>query len=215
MTRTRTIHHPISGAGRKRIKPHQLVIGIGCFMGAVHASSPASCRSSPKWHDDKRRSPRGVRRHPRRAEGRLLHGHPRACSCGARSLFAERVRNWERGAPDDRAHHAEERQAAPRATSAPASTCRRCCATRPPGIMHSLIYFGFLVLLVVTDGARDRPPAARRRSSSCTARTYQAYAFVGDVAGVVFLVGIVWAIVRRYVAAARTASASRPSPSTR
>src|SRR5690606_29187350 len=30
--------------------------------------------------------------------------------------------------------------------------------------------------------------------------TYQAYSFVGDAAGVVFLVGIVWAIVRRYIA---------------
>ena len=29
-------------------------------------------------------------------------------------------------------HHRQERQAPPRATSGPASTCRRCCATRPP-----------------------------------------------------------------------------------
>ena len=28
---------------------------------------------------------------------------------------------------------------------------------------------------------------------------YLAYSFIGDLAGVVFLVGIVWAIVRRYV----------------
>ena len=58
--------------------------------------------------------------------------------------------NWERGAPDRRATTAEEHQAPPRATSAPASTCRRCCATPPPALMHSLIYFGFLVLLAVT-----------------------------------------------------------------
>ena len=29
-------------------------------------------------------------------------------------------------------------------TSAPACGCRRCCATRPPGVMHSFIYFGFV-----------------------------------------------------------------------
>ena len=30
-------------------------------------------------------------------------------------------------------------------TSAPACGCRRCCATPPPALMHSFIYFGFLV----------------------------------------------------------------------
>ena len=30
-------------------------------------------------------------------------------------------------------------------------------------------------------------------------RTYQAYAFVGDAAGLIFTVGVLWAILRRYV----------------
>ena len=70
---------------------------------------------------------------------------------------------------------------------------------RPPALMHSMIYFGFLVLLGVTTVLEVDHQLPRERSSSCTARTYQAYAFVGDAAGLVFLVGIVWAIVRRYV----------------
>ena len=30
-------------------------------------------------------------------------------------------------------------------------------------------------------------------------RTYMAYSFIGDLAGLVFLVGILWAIARRYI----------------
>ena len=30
-------------------------------------------------------------------------------------------------------------------------------------------------------------------------KTYMAYSFIGDLAGTVFLVGIVWAVLRRYV----------------
>ena len=66
------------------------------------------------------------------------------------------------------------------------------------GIMHSLIYFGFLVLLAVTtvlEINHQLPESAKFLHGTI----YQAYAFVGDVAGLVFLVGVVWAIVRRYV----------------
>ena len=64
--------------------------------------------------------------------------------------------------------------------------------------MHSMIYFGFLVLLGVTtvlEIDHQLPESAKFLHG----QTYQAYSFVGDLAGVVFLVGIVWAIVRRYV----------------
>ena len=47
--------------------------------------------------------------------------------------FANRMKNWERGAPAAPSHHDQERQSVARRTSAPAPTCRRCCATRPPG----------------------------------------------------------------------------------
>ena len=46
--------------------------------------------------------------------------------------FAERVRNWERGGPDRRRTTPKTSSAAS-PTSAPACTCARCCATRPPG----------------------------------------------------------------------------------
>ncbi|MFM7064296.1 MAG: heterodisulfide reductase-related iron-sulfur binding cluster, partial [Actinomycetes bacterium] len=66
------------------------------------------------------------------------------------------------------------------------------------GIMHSMIYFGFLILLAVTtvlEINHQLPESAKFLHGD----VYKAYAFVGDFAGLVFTAGVVWAIVRRYV----------------
>ena len=66
------------------------------------------------------------------------------------------------------------------------------------GLMHSMIYFGFLVLLAVTtvlEVDHQMPEDLKFLQGD----VYRAYAFVGDAAGLVFLGGVVWAIVRRYV----------------
>jgi Fe-S oxidoreductase/nitrate reductase gamma subunit len=66
------------------------------------------------------------------------------------------------------------------------------------GIMHSMIYFGFLVLLAVTSVLEinhQLPESLKFLHGSI----YEGYAFIGDLAGAVFLGGIVWAIIRRYV----------------
>jgi len=112
--------------------------------------------------------------------------------------FADRMKNWERGRP------------APTRRTTPANAKRRFgdyragvymrTLLRDPaaGVMHSLIYFGFLVLLGVTtvlEIDHQLPESAKFLQG----RTYQAYAFVGDLAGVAFTLGLVIAIVRRYV----------------
>jgi Fe-S oxidoreductase/nitrate reductase gamma subunit len=66
------------------------------------------------------------------------------------------------------------------------------------GVMHSLIYFGFLVLVAVTavlEIDHQLPDDAKFLHGT----TYQAYIFVGDAAGLVFLAGIGLAVLRRYV----------------
>ena len=66
------------------------------------------------------------------------------------------------------------------------------------GAMHSLIYFGFIVLFVATvvlEVDHQLPESLKFLHG----RTYQAYAATADVFGVVFVVGIVWAIGRRYI----------------
>ena len=92
---------------------------------------------------------RGVRRHPRRAAGRVLHRHPGDVGVGRHRLRRPRS---QLGA----------RRARPTAQRPPKNVKRRLADFRAgvymrtllrdpaAGLMHSLIYFGFLVLLGVT-----------------------------------------------------------------
>ncbi len=112
-------------------------------------------------------------------------------------LFSQRVRNWERGQPDDRS---TTRANAGRRLRDFRSGAYMQTLLRDPaaGIMHSLIYFNFLVLLAVTTvlEINHQVPESMKFLHG---QTYQAYSLVGDVAGALFLVGVTWAIVRRYV----------------
>lgn len=112
-------------------------------------------------------------------------------------LFSQRVRNWQRGAPDNRATTTG--NVARRLKDFRAGVYMQTLLRDPAaGVMHSLIYFGFLVLMAVTavlEIDHQMPESAKFLHGT----TYQAYIAVGDAAGVVFLAGIVWAIVRRYV----------------
>lgn len=111
--------------------------------------------------------------------------------------FADRIRNWERGAPDRRRttpKNVKRRLADYRAGVYMRTLLRDSAA----GLMHSMIYFGFLVLLGVTTTLEidhQLPESLKFLHGG----VYQGYAFVGDFAGVVFTVGVIWAIVRRYV----------------
>jgi Fe-S oxidoreductase/nitrate reductase gamma subunit len=111
--------------------------------------------------------------------------------------FANRVRNWERGGPDKRS--LTFRNAKRRAADFRAGAYMRTLLRDPAaGLMHSMIYFGFLILLGVTtvlEVDHQLPPSAKFLHG----QTYEAYSFVGDAAGVVFLIGILWAIGRRYI----------------
>src|SRR3546814_17510856 len=66
------------------------------------------------------------------------------------------------------------------------------------GIMHSLIYFSFLVLLAVTtvlEINHQVPESLKFLHGG----VYKAYSAVGDFAGLTLLAGVLWAIGRRYV----------------
>ncbi|WP_208027479.1 heterodisulfide reductase-related iron-sulfur binding cluster [Rhabdothermincola sediminis] len=112
-------------------------------------------------------------------------------------LFSFRTRNWERGKPDNRAttpKNVKRRLADFRAGVYMQTLLRDPAA----GIMHSLIYFSFLVLLAVTmilEINHQLPEGLKFLHG----QVYQAYSFVGDAAGVTLTIGVVWAIVRRYV----------------
>ena len=111
--------------------------------------------------------------------------------------FANRTKNWERGRPDNRATTTA--NAARRLRDFRAGVYMQTLLRDPAaGAMHSLIYFSFLVLLAVTtisEVDHQLPVELRFLHGG----VYQAYSFVAEVAGLGLLIGVVWAIVRRYV----------------
>ena len=179
----------------KRLKPYQLSIALGVGIG-VFTMVSGIIPLITGWKGD---SP---------IHREVFGGIPGALKIAFYTVipvmliwgslrFADRIRNWERGAPDRRRttkKNVKQRLADYRAGVYMKTLLRDSGA----GLMHSMIYFGFLVLLGVTtvlEVDHQMPPALKFLHGD----VYRAYALVGDVAGVVFTAGVVWAIVRRYV----------------
>ncbi len=184
-----------AAAGPKRFKPHQLVIAIGIFMGVFTLLSGLIPQFT-KWHGTKAVAREVFEGIPGPLQVAFYTVIPVLLVWGA-FAFAERVRNWERGGPDRRRTNATtiKRRLADFRAGAYMRTLLRDSAA---GLMHSFIYFGFLALLGVTT-VLEIDHQLPESLKFLHGRTYQAYSFFGDLAGVVFVVGIVWAIVRRYV----------------
>ncbi len=112
-------------------------------------------------------------------------------------LVSQRVQNYERGKPDDR--RTTKRNLHRRLRDFRAGVWMRTLLRDPAaGVMHSFIYFGFIWLFVATvvlEINHQLPDNLKFLHGG----TYQGYSFAADLGGVVFLVGIVWAILRRYV----------------
>ncbi|MEM7275388.1 MAG: heterodisulfide reductase-related iron-sulfur binding cluster [Actinomycetota bacterium] len=107
-----------------------------------------------------------------------------------------RVRNWERGAPDRRV--TSRKNFAKRLADFRAGIYMQTLMREPgAGIMHSLIYFNFIILLAVTTvlEINHQVPESLKFLNG---NVYKAYALVGDLAGLGFLAGMGIAIVRRY-----------------
>lgn len=107
-----------------------------------------------------------------------------------------RVKNWERGAPDDRSttpKNFKQRMGDFRAGVYMQTLIREPGA----GIMHSLIYFNFLILLGVTT-VLEVNHVVPESLKFLNGNVYRGYALIGDLAGIGFLAGVVLAIARRY-----------------
>jgi len=112
-------------------------------------------------------------------------------------LFGQRVKNWTRGKPDDR--RTTKKNVKRRLGDFRAGVYMQTLLRDPAaGIMHSLIYFSFLVLLAVTTDLEinHQVPEAWKFLNG---NVYMAYSFIGDLAGLCLFVGVMWAIIRRYV----------------
>jgi len=186
---------PPAPSGPKRLKPNQVVIGIGVFMGLFIVVS-GLLPLLTGWKSDSpihREVFGGI---PGPLKVAFYTVIPVIIVWGA-LRFADRVKNWERGAPDRRrttTKNVKRRLADFRAGVYMRTLLRDSAA----GLMHSMIYFGFLVLLGVTtvlEVDHQMPEALKFLHGD----VYRGYVLVGDVAGVVFTGGVAWAIVRRYV----------------
>ena len=112
-------------------------------------------------------------------------------------LIATRVQNYERGGTDDR--RTTKQNVHRRLRDFRAGVWMRTLMRDPAaGMMHSFIYFGFLVLFAATiilEIDHQLPEDLKFLHG----KVYQSYSAIADVFGVVFVVGILWAIGRRYI----------------
>jgi Fe-S oxidoreductase/nitrate reductase gamma subunit len=179
----------------RRIKPHQLVVGLGVLVALVTVGSGALA-TVLQFHDDSEVTREVFGNIPSAWKLVFYTVLPVAFVYGA-VLFSQRVRNWERGQPDNRRTTAA--NVARRLGDFRAGVYMQTLLRDPAaGVMHSLIYFNFLVLLGVTtvlEIDHQLPEGAKFLHGD----VYRGYALTGDVAGALFLVGVLWAIGRRYI----------------
>jgi Fe-S oxidoreductase/nitrate reductase gamma subunit len=179
----------------RRIKANQIAVGIGVAFALVTVTSGITATVF-QWHDDSSVQREVFGNIPAAWKAVFYTVIPIVIVYGA-VIFAQRVRNWERGGPDDRG--TTRKNVAQRLKDYRAGVYMQTLLRDPAaGVMHSLIYFNFLILLAVTtvlEINHQMPESAKFLHGD----VYRGYALVGDVAGALFLVGVVWAVVRRYV----------------
>jgi len=190
---TETLVPPSTGP--KRLKPYQLSIALGLGVGLFTLVS-GIVPNLTKWESDSEIHRKVFGGIPGPLQAAFYTVIPVILIWGS-FRFADRIRNWERGAPDRRRttpKNVKRRLADYRAGVYMRTLLRDSAA----GLMHSMIYFGFLVLLGVTtvlEIDHQMPEALKFLHGD----VYRGYALVGDAAGLVFSAGVVWAILRRYV----------------
>jgi Fe-S oxidoreductase/nitrate reductase gamma subunit len=182
-------------AADKRIKPHHLVVGLGVAIAAFTATS-GIVPLFTKWHDEHAVTREVFFNIPSGVKLVFYVLIPAVIVYGS-VMFSRRVKNWERGAPDRRATTPQ--NVKKRAEDFRSGVYMQTLLRDPAaGIMHSLIYFSFLILLGVTTvlEINHQVPESWKFLHG---QTYQAYSAVGDGAGLALFIGVAWAIVRRYV----------------
>src|SRR5436190_2370669 len=177
------------------LRPFHLVIALGVGMGLFTVLSGIVPQITD-WHDEHSISREVFGGIPGPLQVAFYTLVPITLVWGAWA-FAQRVRNWERGGPDRR--RTTFANAPRRLKDFRAGAYMRTLLRDPAaGLMHSMIYFGFLVLLAVT-ATLEIDHQLPEDAKFLHGQTYQAYAFIADLAGCVFMLGVLWAVVRRYV----------------
>ncbi len=179
----------------RKLKASQvvLVLGVLIMLGAIASGVlPALTH----WHDDSDVQREVFFNIPTAAKVAFYGGVPVMLLVVA-WLVSLRFKNYERGAPDDR--RTTKTNVHRRARDFRRGVWMQTLLRDPlAGIMHSFLYVGFLGLFMATvllEIDHQMPDSLKFLHG----RTYQAYAAGADFAGVLFLIGVVWAIGRRYI----------------
>jgi Fe-S oxidoreductase len=180
---------------RRPIRPSQLVMAGAVLAAAVVAASGilGALVLTPDRHATSREVFVGIP-HALRA---VFYTVTVALVLVVGYLFSQRVQNWERGQPDRRTTTADNR-ARRIADLRRGLTMQTLLRDPAAGVMHSLIYFPFLILFAVTT-VLEIDHLAPGSLKFLHGGVYQGYKFVGDTAGGLFVIGVGWAAVRRYV----------------
>ena len=142
---------------------------------------------------------RSLRRRAESDEGRRSTSSSRRCCWSSRGSRRCACATTSAASPTTAARTARTSRSA--AERLPRRRVDADAAARSRGRADALVPLLRLRLPVHRHGdQRDRPPAPRPLKF-LHGNTYQAYSAGADLAGVLFLIGIGWAIVRRYVAA--------------
>jgi Fe-S oxidoreductase/nitrate reductase gamma subunit len=182
-------------ASRPRLKPSQIVVLLGVGFAIIVAAS-GIIATVAQQHDESPVSRPNFLNIPSAVRG-VFYVTLTAVFIAVAWLFSLRVQNWERGQPDRRAtttKNVKKRLGDFRSGIYMQTLLRDPAA----GVMHSLIYFPFIILFAVTTvlEINHQVPVSWKFLHG---DIYRGYALTGDVAGVLFLTGIFWAIIRRYI----------------
>ena len=176
------------------MRPHHAIIGLGVLIALFTAASGVLA-SIAKFHDDSPVTREVFENVPGSIKFAFYLVIPLVLIYGS-VLFANRVKNWERGTPDNRSTNKS--NAKSRFSDFRSGVYMKTLLRDPAaGVMHSLMYFPFLILLAVTtvlEINHQLPESLKFLHGD----VYRAYTAVGDIAGVLFLIGVVWALLRRY-----------------
>jgi Fe-S oxidoreductase/nitrate reductase gamma subunit len=195
MSTTTTDTDTEPAANGRRFKASNAVIGLGIALALITVGS-GILATFTQWHDDSPVTREVFGGMPSVFKAVFYIVVPVVLIYGA-VLFSYRTRNWERGKPDNRS--TTPKNVKRRLSDFRAGVYMQTLLRDPAaGIMHSLIYFSFLVLLAVTTvlEINHQVPESWKFLNG---RVYQAYSFVGDAGGLALTVGVGWAIVRRYI----------------
>ncbi len=164
----------------RRLRPRHIALLIGAFWCVLTIAFGVG-GTVFQFHDDSPVSRRDFLNVPAPVKG-VFYVLLAATFLAVGYLFSLRVQNWERGQPDRRK---TTRKNAKRRVEAFRSGVwmRTLLRDGAAGLMHSLIYFPFLILFAVTNLVifNELTPESLKFLHGTA---YQALSFVADVAGV-------------------------------